>query len=242
MRHAWGEAFPEERRMECGSYLNTFRNDIAVRKGLPATEQKNGQAPGQVVAKGLGELFYLEALLSVPFDYLGRFEKRHLIALFHHLGQPVADASLCDLKDAMTSIIHVACRHKEKKLVSSACLATNSAADVEHIKTSIEFARTWINGWAARPQRSDPLRYHHILALDYLACMFLTTYRPESEDSARAKQVLEKVTRKEPGDTYRSVWLALEAKFVNWLRLGKPAHAFFTDKQTDMSWSVSDNA
>lgn len=226
--------------MQSAVVLTALRKNIAELKGLPDTRQKNCEAPRQVVEQGLSELFYLEALLSVSSDHLGLFETRHLTALFHHLDEPVTDESLCDLKDAIASLIHVACPHKEDNRVPSACLATNSEADIAHIKTSITFARKWVSGWGNRPERGDPLRYNHILALDYLACMLLTTYEPESKDSGHAQQLLTKIIKKEPGDNYRSVWVELEAKFVNWLRLGNPAHAFFTGKQTDMSWSVSD--
>jgi hypothetical protein len=238
--HAWQAAFTEGARMQSAVVLTALRKNIAELKGLPGTRQKNGQAPGQVVEKGLRELFYLDALLSVSFDDLGPFEKQHLIALFHHLGQPVTDESLFELKNAITSLIDVACPRKENKRISLDCLATNSAADLENIETSIAFARRWISRWAARPERGAALKYNHILALDYLACMLLTTYRPESEDSGHAQRLLTKIVKKEPGDIYRSVCAALEAEFVNWLRLGKPAHEYFIGKQTDMSWSVSD--
>jgi hypothetical protein len=238
--HAWQAAFTEDARMQSSAVFSELRKNIGELKGLPGTRQKNGQAPGQVVEKGLRELFYLDALLSVSFDDLGRFEKQHLVALFHQLGQPVTDESLFDLKNAITSLIHVACPHKENKRISSDCLATNSAADVENIETSIAFARTWISRWAVRPERGAALKYNHILALDYLACMLLGSYQPESEGSGHAQQLLTKIVKKEPGDNYRSVRVALEAKFVNWLRLGKPAHEYFIGRLMNMSVSDTD--
>lgn len=238
-RHAWRAAFTEEARIQSNVVLAALRKDVADLKGLPETKQKNGQAPGQVIEKGLSELFYLDALLSVSFHDLGHFEKQHLIALFHHLGQPVTDESLFDLKNSITSLIHVACAHKEAHRIPLASLATNSATDVEHLKTATAFAQTWISGWAARPERDDFLKYDHILAIDYLACMLLTTYQPDSEDSGHPQQLLTKIAKKEPGDNYRSVWVALDAKFVDWLRLGKPAHEYFIDQLTNMSMSAS---
>lgn len=233
VRDAWQTAFTEEARMQSHAVLTVLRKNTAELKGLPDRRQKNGQAPRQVVEHGLRELFYLESLLSVSFDRLGAFESQHLSALFEHLGQPLTDDSLLALKDAITSLIHVACCQKENKLKLSGSPATNSA-DIEHIKTAIGFARTWIKGWIAHPQRSDPLRYHHILALDYLACMIVMTYQPESEDSGRAQQLLTKISEKKPGDNYRSVRVALEGKLVDWLHSGRPAYAFFAGKQADM--------
>jgi len=238
--HAWQAAFTEKARMQSGAVLTALRKNTAGLKGLPDTRQKNGQAPGQVVEQGLSELFYLEALLSVSSDHLGGFERRHLIALSEHLGQPLTDESLFDLKDAITSLIHVACHRRENKPDPSGSFAANSAADVEHIKTSIEFAQTWINGCFTRPDRSDSLRYNHVLALDYFACMILMTYQPDSEGSGHARQLLTKISKKKPGDNYRSVTVALEGEFVDWLRLGRSAYAFFAGKQADMQSVVSE--
>lgn len=240
MRHAWRAAFTEEARMRSGAVLAVLRESTAKFKGLPDTKQKNGQAPGQVVKNGLSELFYLESLLSVSLDNLGRFERRHLLALFEHLGQAVTDDALCDLKDAFTSLVHVTCQHKETRSTTSTSLAAAAESEVEHIRTSIEFARKWLKGCVTHPERPDFLRYNHVLAIDYLACMILRTYQPESEESSHAQQLLQKITGKKPGDNYRSIRVVLEAKFVDWLRLGKPAHAFFASKQADMQWHVSD--
>lgn len=237
--HAWQAAFTDDARLHSAAVFSAFREDIAGLKGLPATKQKNGQAPGQVVDKGVSELFYLEALLSVPFDCLSHFEEMHLRAMFRHLGQPITDESLCEMKERIASLIHVACAHTTCAHVPSTFPATNPQADIAHIEDLIAFAQAWVSAWAVRPERDDVLRYNHVLALDYLSCMLLTTYRPGSEVSGQARQLLTSIAGKKPGDNYRSVWVALEREFVNWLRLGKPAHEFFLEKQTDMPWNVS---
>ena len=236
---AWQAAFTEDARLHSAAVFSAFREDIAGLKGLPATGQKNGQAPAQVVEKGVSELFYLDALLSVSFDCLGRSEKQHLMAFFRHLDQPITDESLCDMKECIASLIHVARAHTKCAHVHSTRPAIVSQADKENIDASIAFAQAWVRAWTVRPKRNDALRYNHVLALDYLSCMLLTTYRPGSEVSGQARQLLTSIVSKKPGDNYRPVWVALERKFVNWLRLGKPAHEFFLEKQTDMPWSVS---
>lgn len=240
MRHAWQAAFTEEARVQSGAVLAALRESTAKLKGLPDTKQKNGQAPGQVVKKGLGELFYLESLLSVSQDHLERSERQHLLALFQHLGQAVTEDGLCNLKDTIASVLQVAYQHKETSLPYSVSLGANSIGDVERIKDAIQFARQWVNGCVTRPERSNFLRFNHIRALDYLACMILKTYQPESEESSQAHQLLQKITDKKSNDFYRSIQVVLEPKFVDWLRQGKPAYAFFAGKSEDMQWRVNE--
>lgn len=233
VHHAWQAAFTGQARIQSGAILAVLRENAASLKGLPGTTQKNGQAPGQVVGRGLSELVYLESLLSVSLDHLGRFEREHLLALCEHLGWAVTDESLFDLKDCITSLLHVACLRKETRPAPAASIAVNPAADVEFVKTAIQFARTWIKRCGSGAQRSGLLRYNHILALDYLACMVLKAYQPGSDAGSDAQQLLEKIIVKKPGDNYRSVTVALEPEFVDWLGMEKPAGVFFAYKKAD---------
>lgn len=94
---AWRAAFTVGARKQSNAILTTLRKDIAERKGLPGSKQennrkqKNGQAPKVVFENGMADLSFLDALLSVPVESLGRPEKMHLKALLAYLGLSMKD-------------------------------------------------------------------------------------------------------------------------------------------------------
>lgn len=143
------------------------------------------------------------------------------------------------MREKLASLIHVTAPQQGHQLQSGAHRA-NSADDMEHIDTAMEFAKAWLKAWKASRNRDSSLQYNHIRALDYLACRILRAYLPEGICITDVQALAASVAAQSRAAHYKSVTQIMDARFLAFLKQGKPAHEF--SDTINMQWRLADEA